>query len=197
MSARAPTDRLLAQVAHLVRAALQRVVEGLRYAVHVPLHPPLHGVLDLANVVLHPEAFALSEQQALAGGRATRNERTVGKGVSRSGRTKIGQITREGYRRGGSRTGRTTRGKAVGKKYPTEGGGRHEGKERGDEFRVMLDSLHSPSVPRTTTPATTALAKKTRHTRPSRRGTGRSTKACNYPTLKTASSSDSIEPTLK
>ena len=64
MSARAPTDRLLAQVAHLVRAALQRVVEGLRYAVHVPLHPPLHGVLDLASVVLHPEAFALLKDNA-------------------------------------------------------------------------------------------------------------------------------------
>ena len=44
----------------LVLAGLQGVVEGLRDAVHVPLHPAADGVLDLTGVMFHPEAFALS-----------------------------------------------------------------------------------------------------------------------------------------
>lgn len=44
---------------NLVGAGLKRIVEGLRDAVHIPLHPALHCVLDLSGVVLHPEALAL------------------------------------------------------------------------------------------------------------------------------------------
>lgn len=41
-------------------AAGQRPVKRLRDAVHVPLHPPFHGVLNPASVVLHPEVLALT-----------------------------------------------------------------------------------------------------------------------------------------
>ncbi len=50
----------IVELTRLQRAGRQRVVEGLRDAVHVPLDPPPDGVLDLAGVVLDPEALALS-----------------------------------------------------------------------------------------------------------------------------------------
>lgn len=52
-------ERIFCGAPDLVLARRQRRAEGLGNAVHVPLHPAIHGVLDAARVVLHPETLAL------------------------------------------------------------------------------------------------------------------------------------------
>lgn len=43
--------------AHFVFAGEHGLRKGLRHAVHVALHPAVHGVEDLGRVVAHPEAL--------------------------------------------------------------------------------------------------------------------------------------------
>lgn len=65
-------------VTRLQSAGRESVVEGLRDAVHVPLDPPPDGVLDLAGVVLDPEALALSRYSFVSGGTKKKQKKEKG-----------------------------------------------------------------------------------------------------------------------